>query len=128
MRIVIPGKPIPKKGVKLGNQGRNYNPQKKLMDTIRWIIKSQYKGELLTGAVKLDVIYFMPIPSSLSRKKQALMPYTPHIKRPDEDNLTKLIKDCMSGIVYKDDSQVCDARYIKIYSKNPRTEILVESC
>jgi Holliday junction resolvase RusA-like endonuclease len=123
MRIVIEGKPIPKKNTLFGNK-RGYNSQKKLMDGIRMVIKSQYKGELLTGAVKLDVIYYMPIPKDTSKKKRKALKW--HIKRPDEDNMTKLIKDCMSGIVYKDDSQVADARYRKIYSDNPRTEIIIE--
>lgn len=124
-RIVIAGKPIPKKSVRLGKHGA-YNSQKKIMDDIRWQIKSQHKGKLLAGAVKLEVIYFMPIPASLSKKKRALLPYTYHITRPDSDNLTKLIKDCMSGIVYKDDSQVADGHYKKIYSEEPRTEIIIE--
>ena len=80
MQIVIDGKPIPKKGVKLGKH-RNYNPQKKMMDGIRWRIKSQYKGKLLTGAVKLDVIYYMPIPKSIPKKNRAALYW--HIKRPD---------------------------------------------
>jgi Holliday junction resolvase RusA-like endonuclease len=124
MRIIIEGKPIPKKNTLFG-RGKGYNSQKKLMDDIRLIIKSQWTGKLIEGAVRLKIIYFMPIPSSYSKKKQAAVDGTFHIKRPDEDNLTKLIKDCMSGIVYKDDSQVASAHYDKIYDKNPRTEIYV---
>ena len=38
--------------------------------------------------------------------------------RPDTDNSLKLLKDCMSGLFFKDDSQVVDERVIKTYAEN----------
>ena len=37
--------------------------------------------------------------------------------RPDTDNSLKLLKDCMSGMFFKDDSQVVDERVIKTYAE-----------
>ena len=37
--------------------------------------------------------------------------------RPDTDNSLKLLKDCMSGLFFKDDSQVVDERVIKTYAE-----------
>ena len=123
IKITIDGKPTPKKAVKQGRYNA-YNSQKSFMDGLRWRIKEQYKGKLLTGGVSINVTYFMPIPKSTPKKELPELFW--HIKRPDTDNLTKMIKDCMSGIVYKDDSQVCDSHYKKIYSDNPRTVINIE--
>ena len=45
-----------------------------------------------------------------------------HTKRPDTDNLTKLVKDALGGVYWKDDSQVQDVA-IKMHSHRPRTQI-----
>jgi Holliday junction resolvase RusA-like endonuclease len=42
-----------------------------------------------------------------------------NIKRPDGDNLFKAIADAGNGILWEDDSQICDGRFLKLYSKEP---------
>ena len=37
--------------------------------------------------------------------------------RPDTDNSLKLLKDCMSGLFFKDDSQVVEETVIKTYAE-----------
>lgn len=37
--------------------------------------------------------------------------------RPDTDNSLKLLKDCMTGLFFKDDSQVVDEQVIKTYAE-----------
>jgi Holliday junction resolvase RusA-like endonuclease len=118
--LTIPGKPIPKK------QGTKYNTQSKEMDDTRWIVKSQWKRPIIKEKrpVKLTLTYYLPIPKNgeNSTKKEE----DRHVIKPDSDNMTKYIKDCMSKIVYRDDCQVCDEIIKKRYSHNPRTEIIVE--
>ena len=46
-------------------------------------------------------------------------------KKPDADNILKAISDALNGIVYRDDSQVCDCSVVKLYSKNPRVEVSI---
>lgn len=38
-----------------------------------------------------------------------------HKKRPDVDNLAKLVLDAGNGVLYEDDSQVCDLHIQKVY-------------
>jgi len=66
----------------------------------------------------------MPIPKSKSSKLDG----TPHYKRPDNDNLQKMYLDClqMAGNILTDDSIVSEIHAYKVYSKNPRTEIVIE--
>jgi Holliday junction resolvase RusA-like endonuclease len=52
----------------------------------------------------------------------------PDRKRRDPLNYAKLICDAMSGIVYVDDVQLADSRFIRVgYDKhNPRVELVIE--
>ena len=46
----------------------------------------------------------------------------------DIDNYGKLVLDCMTWIVYEDDSQIVEMNLKKFYDKsNPRVEIVVRN-
>ncbi len=100
----------------------------------------------IVGPVLLYVTFYMPVPKgALKELKDAATTYDEfsespcevshfhscsddmaeplHIKRPDVDNLLKLIKDSLTGLFWKDDSQVQIGGAFKIYSHAPRTEI-----
>jgi hypothetical protein len=50
-----------------------------------------------------------------------------HTKKPDGDNFIKAVLDALTGIVWVDDSQVCDQRTIKIYTNDrPGCQIDIE--
>ena len=48
-----------------------------------------------------------------------------HCKRPDVDNLVKMVKDALNGIYWRDDSQVQITGAIKVNSLRPRTEVII---
>lgn len=72
----------------------------------------QQGASMLSGALKMDLIFFMPRPKSLSKK------IIYHTKKPDLDNLVKAIKDALEGICYKNDSQVVESSEKKIYAND----------
>ena len=76
----------------------------------------------IDGPVRLWVRFCMPIPASY---KEEDLDFQPHIKRPDVDNLVKSVMDALRGIVWVDDSQVCETSLEKWYSTRPRVEIEV---
>ena len=82
----------------------------------------------LEGALKCNLMFFMPIPKSASKKDVAKMlsGEIKFTKKPDIDNLVKQNCDSMNGIVYLDDSQIVWLFASKHYSDNPRTEIIIE--
>jgi Holliday junction resolvase RusA-like endonuclease len=50
-----------------------------------------------------------------------------HISKPDIDNLFKGVTDSLNGILWADDSLICEVgRQLKIYGKHPGIEIEVE--
>lgn len=75
----------------------------------------------------LTVRFLMPVPSSLSKVKQkTLLDEFYHLKRPDVDNLLKLVCDGLNGVAWKDDSDVFSIQAVKGYSIIPRTEIEIK--
>ena len=122
--ITIPLIPMPAPRPRFSKFG-TYNPKsyteykKNLLQLARIQSKSYFNG-----GIKLEVVFYMQIPASLSKKKQSeLIEQVYHIKKPDTDNLIKSVKDSLEGTFYKNDSQVCVVDAKKVYSHKPRTEI-----
>lgn len=90
------------------------------------------KLEPITDCVSIEVIAYMPIPTSWSKKRKTLaeLGAVNHTTKPDCDNILKAVLDGMSvgkhkkGL-YTDDVQVVSASVIKRYANTPRTEIKV---
>lgn len=78
--------------------------------------------------LKIQIIFYMPIPKSISKKKKMLLNGSQHTKKPDLDNLLKAVLDGMNDIVYYDDAQVFNIFASKFYSDSPRTVIEISSC
>ena len=71
----------------------------------------EYGGrEILEGAVGLDLQVFLPRPKSAPKRKRLR-----HQKRPDLDKVIRGILDALTGVVFRDDSQVCEIKALKDY-------------
>lgn len=46
-------------------------------------------------------------------------------KKPDMDNIIKIIADALNGIAYYDDSQIVDTAVRKFYSDEPRVVVKI---
>ena len=47
-------------------------------------------------------------------------------KKPDWDNIGKIICDSLNQIAYRDDAQIVDSQVRKFYSENPRVEVIIK--
>jgi crossover junction endodeoxyribonuclease RusA len=65
----------------------------------------------LTGPVRLLVAFYLPRPKSLPKK------VLHHVKKPDLDKLVRSVKDGLTRVAWKDDSQVVDVKAIKRYAE-----------
>ena len=125
MKLIIPGTPIAKGRPRLSKWG-TYTPEKTVnYETLikeLFIISNQKK---LDGALVLVAKAYFPITKSTSKKNRAKMisGEIHHTKKPDYDNISKIIGDALNGLAYDDDSQIVDGRLIKSYSEEPRLEI-----
>lgn len=73
----------------------------------------------------MNIVAYYDIPKSTSKKKRVLMESNKIFptKKPDIDNVVKIIADSLNKIAYKDDSQITDLTIKKRYSDKPRVEV-----
>lgn len=110
---------------------RMYSPEKTVSRENLIKLHAQQCGPEIPfdGPVKLQAIFYMEIPKSWSKKKQEeaktqnILP----TKKPDLDNMVKLVKDALNTIIWHDDKQVVVLKAAKFYSVKPRTEIHIET-
>lgn len=126
----VPGEPIAWKrpGQKhLATRTLVYDMQKKEKAITRAQMASQYKLVPISAPVKILARFFFSVPASASQKRKEMMlsGEIKHACKPDSDNLTKYILDCMNGLIFVDDSQVCEYHVVKSYSEMARTEITI---
>ncbi len=80
----------------------------------------------LDGPLQVIVEAHFPVPVSWSRKKHAaaLLGVTRPTKKPDADNLMKVL-DSLNAVVFHDDSQIVEGTIVKHYSDQPRLVVKV---
>ena len=123
--ITIPGVPIAQRRPRFARRGKyvvTYSDQE--TEAGRWLLTARQQiTEKIPAEVPivLSCFFYMPIPKSMSKKKQALLKY--HIKTPDISNLVKFLEDCLNGELWHDDSQISEILTRKVYSDEPRTVI-----
>lgn len=121
------GPPIPWQSPKWSN-GRCYNPKSLEKQQTIWQLKPQFNHPQISSAVRMDVIFFMPIPKNTSKvRRRAMLNGTlHHIGKPDRTNLLKFIEDCVqeAGIL-SNDSIVTEGETKKMYGLIPKTVIKI---
>ena len=76
--------------------------------------------------IGMRVVAYYGVPKSASKKKRAAMldgEIRP-IKKPDNDNIVKVVEDALNDVAYKDDKNIVDCVVQKYYSEQP--QIIVE--
>jgi len=137
LKIIVPGEPVAQarpRFTKKGKKPRAYDTDKcanyknavgmfakhALKNSYDWIYK---EGTIL--AVTVDICVSLEPPKSWSKGKKMsaisgdILPTT----RPDCDNYAKTYLDAMTGILYKDDSNVVSLSVKKIYDYTSRAII-----
>lgn len=109
---------------------RSFNRRAPERQKFQWQIKAQYNQlNPLAGPVKVEYCYHMAIPKATSkaRRLQMLNGLMHPIKRPDLDNMDKFLSDCLTGIVWVDDSQIVEKISRKVYGETEKTIVRVEA-
>lgn len=96
------------------------------------LVVTEYRsqsGKRFPDDAMLDVriIAYYGIPKSASKKKRQAMldKKIRPTKKPDFDNIGKVICDSLNGIAYHDDAQIVDSQVRKFYSDTPRVVVSI---
>lgn len=125
IRFVIELMPVPKGRPRATLRGRHavvYTPKETRLAEAEFIRHARrYAPEKpFEGALKVTLKFFKPKPKYIPKH------VTHWIKKPDIDNLCKLILDSMDGIFYTDDSIITNLTTSKEYDDVARTEVEIE--
>lgn len=85
-------------------------------------VRINYKeqcGEYLEGPIRARIIAYYKVPKSYAKKRvQAIREGLEHPqKKPDADNIAKIILDSLNKIAFDDDSQVVELTVIKRWTE-----------
>ncbi|MBQ8093384.1 MAG: RusA family crossover junction endodeoxyribonuclease [Clostridia bacterium] len=123
IQFSVPGEPRGKARPRVVN-GHAYTPsgtvsyeagvvlayRNRYADRIRW-----EKGVPL----KMKITACYPRPGTPSRNVRLRDKMQQPTRKPDADNIGKIVADALNGIAYYDDAQIVDLRVRKIYSDDP---------
>lgn len=134
VELVIAGEPCGKgrpRFVKVGNFTRTYTPEETASyeNLIKVSYRMKYGLERFGDMSQLTMFVkaYYGIPKSASKRNRQLMidKKLRPTKKPDWDNIGKIIADSLNGVAYRDDAQVVDALVRKYYSETPRVEVVI---
>lgn len=131
--FTIPGEPKGKARPRFG-KGRTYTPKEtaEYEEMVGMEYKRQcdgynftFDGDKLPVSVAINA--FFGIPKSASKKKRAQMVCGEILptKKPDADNIAKIIMDGLNGVAFSDDAQVISLTVNKMYSLEPCVYVVV---
>ena len=135
IELTIPGTPFGKQRPKFtsrGKFGKAVTPEETVnYETLVKLLYNEKYGELSFDTeepLKMTIRAYMQIPSSKSNKQKKLMKKNilRPTKKPDWDNIGKIIGDALNAIAYPDDKQIVEAHIVKFFDENPRVEIEIE--
>lgn len=123
-RFVIYGKPHAKQRPRV--YGRVAITPQATKDAERAIAICYGGRKRFTGALSIEINFYMPTPRSASAKRTEAMEGQPCTSRNgDIDNLIKTVLDGLNGVAFNDDAQICGITAHKYWSADPRTEISI---
>ena len=128
IRFVIPGEPKGKGRPRMSTKtGRAYTPNETLSyeNLVRWIYQNTEGAQKIDDEIEARIVCMYQIPKSMTKKNRQLIEEGKlhPTKKPDLDNVAKIILDSLNNIAFHDDSQIVKLTVEKHYSDNPRVEV-----
>lgn len=71
------------------------------------------------GPITLSLAFRVQAPQSLPKTRRSFA-----VKKPDLDKLTRAVKDALTGVIYRDDSQVVEMLLTKQYGEVPGVSVV----
>lgn len=133
IKFVVPGDPRGKQRPRVRRtKGRSiaYTPketvkyEQKVRASYRRLMSEKFPKGI---ALKVNITALFPIPKRFNKeqRKKALDGELLPTKKPDSDNIIKIILDALNGVAYHDDAQVCEVYFEKKYAEKSKTIIAI---
>lgn len=113
--------------------GKARTPEKTIVyeNLIKMEYNQQCNGFRFSDDAMLDmqIKAFYSIAQSKSKKmKEAMRSHEIRpTKKPDADNVIKVVADSLNQVAYRDDAQIVDTMFKKFFSDRPRIEVRIRS-
>lgn len=117
IEFTVPGDVVPWARARTGN-GVHFTPakQRSYGTTVREVCETAMHGAPpLEGPIELKLLAIYLRPKSAPKRKPPLW----KDKKPDADNIVKLVKDALRKLAYRDDAQIASLHVWKRYGEHP---------
>lgn len=126
--FTVPGKPQGKARPRFTRSGHTYTPGSTAAyeERVKLAYKQAGAGKL-SGFVSADICAVFAVPKSYTKARRAAAlnaSFAP--KKPDCDNIAKIILDALNGLAYDDDAQVVKLRVEKRYGIADHVTVTLE--
>ena len=136
IKFTVLGEPQGKGRPKFSRQGgfvKTYTPDKTVLyeNLIRTEYLRQCSGQRFADKepLAMKIWAYYSIPASASKKRQSAMEAGEirPVKKPDADNIIKVVADSLNQVAYRDDADLVKVELEKFYSRQPRIEVEIKS-
>jgi len=131
MYFIISGEPTGKGRAKFARRGNfvsTYTPEKTVLyENLVKLCYQEQCGTYSEKSLSVEIYIYHSIPKSTPKKyiEEMLKGNIRPSKKPDIDNICKVILDALNGIAYKDDTQVYHLEATKRYAKEPSVQVYI---
>lgn len=129
--FTVPGEPRGKGRPRFSKRGIYTDAQTTAYEEkIKTYYKDTHGGYIApdTAFLRVSIIAYLQIPKSATKAEKTAMEARKILpaKKPDADNIAKVVLDALNGVAYKDDASVHAESCVKFYSYDPRIEVYIE--
>lgn len=114
----IPGKAVGKGRPRFTKNGHTFTPDstREYEELVRAMYRQKYKGKPTSEPVTVNINVYTAPAKSLSKKKRADLLSRAPMKKPDLDNVAKIILDALNKVAWHDDTQVTALSVRRVWS------------
>jgi Holliday junction resolvase RusA-like endonuclease len=131
MKFTIPGEPTGKARPRVTKWGTHNTEKTILYENLVKVCYQEQCKEYTEKPLCVHMYIFYGVPKSTPKKniRPMLGGEIRPCKKPDIDNVAKIVLDALNGIAYKDDTQVVSLHIGKFYGEIARVEVeITEVC
>ena len=131
--FTVPGEPKGKGRPRFTRFSTPYTPENTVSyeEKVRLAFWEKCGTELINRDIPLtlEITAVFAVPESTSKKRRtqmlawAILP----TKKPDADNIAKIIADALNGVAWHDDAQITEMHVRKVYGEIPEVRVRILS-